>query len=110
MLRLQYRNVLTKVTGTKEDELLPVRRALSFFDKKLGESTNLFTTNPTGTELTFASGLIAYVKRELATRKHEFEVENEPILDDVTKITVDPKILNGITLYDYQAPAVLKAV
>ncbi len=109
MLRLRYGNVLTKATGT-EDELFPVRRSLSFFDKKLGEVTNLFSVNPVGTELTFASGLLAHVKRELTSRKHEFEAEGEPVLDDVTKIIVDPKILKGITLYDYQAPAVLKAI
>jgi superfamily II DNA or RNA helicase len=109
VLRLQYGNVFTKASGT-EDELFPVRRSLSFFDKKLGEVTNLFSVNPVGTELTFASGLIAHVKRELTSRKHEFEAEGEPVLDDVTKITVDPKILDGITLYDYQAPAVLKAI
>jgi hypothetical protein len=109
VLKFQYGSVYTIVSGNDE-EVQVVNQILAIRDPKTDTFECLLEQSRKGTKY-FASGLIDRVIAGLKTVGGiQLEVMGRPELTDIATCQVSDDILDGITLYDYQGPAIMKAI
>ncbi len=105
MLKFEYGDVYTRFTGEAE-ELQAVRQNLIVKETKKTPETYLFE----GDE--FLSGLLPSLCRKLSSSKTpiKYEIIGQESPPDPDTLSVDPKILRGIELYEDQQSIVWKAL
>lgn len=111
MIRFQYGPVQTIVTGD-DVEVQIVNQILSIREEKTDTFTNLLEQAQAGTRY-FLSGLLDRVLNSLQKLNDpnlKWEVTGRPEQCDIADCVVPDDILDGITLYDYQGPAITKAI
>lgn len=105
MLQFEYGDVYTRFTGEAED-LQAVRKILTLKETKNQPETYLFEDNQ------FLTGLLPSLCRKLSSSKKPipYEIVGQEPPPDPDTLSVDPKILRGVELYEDQQAIVWKAL
>jgi superfamily II DNA or RNA helicase len=107
MLTFHYEPLYTKLEGPPS-EIAYVRTFLTFSELEESFYVEGLSLLERGSKM--LSGLIPMVTRQLDSISMDYEIVNEPPLNDIEEVNVDSGLLNGATLRDYQQAIATKAL
>lgn len=105
MLRLRWGNIYTQVYGDDAD-LRYLQSLLTFQNRKTGITSYMYDDQRNR----ILTGLVDRVVPKLTRAGVEVEILDRPEKEDIVGIDVDPNLLNGATLRDFQVQSVRKAI
>lgn len=107
MLIFHYEPLYTKLEGPPS-EISYVRAFLTFSELEESFYVEGLSLLERGSKI--LSGLLPMVTRQLEAMSMGYEIVNPPRLNEIEKLNVDPSLLNGATLRDYQQSIATKAL